>query len=117
MSDADCTPAMNHRSVAASLFYCLFFCTVTDFSAAEKGRGVKFACVFGRIAALSGQVFSHFGELWLAWSHGGGITSGMICMEIAVGQSELGAVAWWAFGTEARHSVRPYGGICVLQAC
>jgi len=20
---------------------------------------------------------SHFGELWLAWSHGGGITSGM----------------------------------------
>jgi len=47
-----------------------------------------------------GQVFSHFGELWLAWSHGGGITSGMNYIEITVGQSELGAVPWWAFGIE-----------------
>jgi len=39
-------------------------------------------------------------------------------MEIAVGQSELGAVAWWAFGIGGRRrSVRPYGGICVLHAC
>jgi len=29
------------------------------------------------VRLLSGQVFSHFGELWLAGSHGGGITSGM----------------------------------------
>jgi len=35
---------------------------------------VKF-CTHVRL--LSGQVFSHFGELWLAGSHGGGITSGM----------------------------------------
>jgi len=39
--------------------------------------------------------FSHFGELWLAGSHGGSITSRMSCVDIAVGQSELGAMAWW----------------------
>jgi len=53
----------------------LFFGTVTDFSVAEKDRGMKF-CM--RVGLLSGQVFSHFGELRLAGSHGGGgITSGM----------------------------------------
>jgi len=37
-------------------FFCLFFvCTVTDFSAVEKARGVKF-CM--RVGLLSGQVFS-----------------------------------------------------------
>jgi len=51
---------------------------------------VKF-CVHVRL--LSGQVFSHFRELWLAWGHGGGITSGMRYIEIAVELSELGAVA------------------------
>ena len=51
------------------------------------------------IRLLSGQVFSHFGELWLSGSHGGGITSGMSYIEVAVGQSELGAVARWAVGT------------------
>jgi len=30
-----------------------------------------------RVRLLSGQVFSHFVELWLVGSHGGGITSGM----------------------------------------
>jgi len=66
---------------------------VTDFLAAQKGRGMKF-CV--SVQLLSGQVFSHFGELWLAWSHSGGITSGTSYIEVAVEQSELGAVAWWA---------------------
>ena len=49
--------------------YCIFviFCTVTDFSAAEKARAVKFCT---RVGLLSGQVFSPFGELWLAGSHG-----------------------------------------------
>jgi len=55
--------------------------------------GMKF-CM--RVRLVSGMSFSHFDELWLAWSHGGGITSGMSYIEIAVGQ--LGAVAWWAFG-------------------
>ena len=41
---------------------------------AEKIRGVKF-CM--RVGLLSGQVFFPFGELWLAGSHGSGITSGM----------------------------------------
>ena len=49
----------------------LFFRTVTDFSAAEKGRGVEFCMLVG---LLSGQVFSPFGEVWLAGSHGVGAT-------------------------------------------
>jgi len=57
-----------------SLFTVCFFCAVTDFIAAEKDRGMKF-CM--RVWVLSGQVFSYVDELWLAWSHGGGITSGM----------------------------------------
>jgi len=69
-----------------------------DFSAAEKDSGVKLlTCV----RLQSGQVFSHFGELWFAWSYGGCITSGMSYIEIAVGQLELGGVTpsrkavWW----------------------
>jgi len=50
------------------------------------------------VRLLSGQVFSHFDELWLVWSQGGSITSGMSYIEITVGQPELGTVAWWAFG-------------------
>ena len=84
------------------MFVCFFVClfvwflfvrTVTDFSAAGKDTGVKL-CVLVRL--LSGMSFSHFGELWLAWSHGGRITSRMRCIETAVRQSELGAVARWA---------------------
>ena len=52
----------------------VFFCTVRDFTAVEKDRGVQF-CM--RVRLLSGQVFSHFGELWLMASHDGGITFGM----------------------------------------
>ena len=52
----------------------LFFRTVTDFSAAEKDRGVNFCT---RVRLLSEQVFTHFGELQLVGSHGGGITSRM----------------------------------------
>jgi len=51
-----------------------FVYTVTDFSAAEKDKNEKF-CV--RVRLLSGISFSHFGEIWLAGSHGSGITSGM----------------------------------------
>jgi len=60
-----------YLSVYYILFVSLFLCTVTDFSAAEKGRGMKF-CM--RVGLLSRQVFSTFGEVWLAVSHGGGIT-------------------------------------------
>jgi len=70
--------------------FLFFFVRFTDFSAAEKDRGVKF-CI--RVRLLSGQVISNFDELWLAWNHGGGITSGMSYKEVAVGQSEKGAVA------------------------
>jgi len=42
---------------------------VTDFLAAEKARGVKFCT---RVGLLPRQIFSPFGEDWLAGSHGGG---------------------------------------------
>jgi len=42
---------------------------VTDFSVAEKAGVVKF-CM--HVGLLSGQVFSPFGDDWLAGSHGGG---------------------------------------------
>jgi len=50
------------------------------------------------VRLLFEQVFSHFGEVWLAWSHGDGITSGMSYIEAAAGRSELGAMARWAVG-------------------
>jgi len=72
---------------------------VTDLSAAEKGRGVKFCVLVRLLCAMS---FSHFGQLWLAGSHGGGITSwsGSRNWPPWYGHSELGAAAsrkavWW----------------------
>ena len=62
---------MRLASLLTHLFVCLFvFCTVADFSAAERDRGVKFCMCISR------QVFSPFGEVWLARSHGGGGISG-----------------------------------------
>jgi len=48
--------------------FCLFVCLVTDFSASEKDNGVKLRML---VRLLLEQVFSHFGELWFVWSHGG----------------------------------------------
>jgi len=61
-----------YGSMEGYLVYCVFFVihfvsTVTDFSVAERGRGVKF-CI--RVGLLSAQLFTPFGELWLAESHG-----------------------------------------------
>ena len=102
------------RSMGGYLVYCVFFFgTVTDFSLVEKD-GVKF-CM--RVPLPSGQVFSHFGELWLAESHGGGITSGMYAdgnwmKAAAPSEAQCGSRNWGR-----RRCLRPYGGICVLQAC
>ena len=63
-------------SFTVFLFFLFVFLYYTDFSVAERARGVKF-CM--RIVLLSGQVFSPFGEDWLAGSHGGGITLRDIC--------------------------------------
>jgi len=79
---------------------------VADFSAAEKARDVKF-CM--HVALLSGQVFSPFGEHWLAGSQGGGSAVALLlgewlrrinCVGAWHGHSELGTVAllkavWW----------------------
>ena len=48
---------MGILSLLCVIFVCLFVCTVTDFSAAEK-MGVEFRM---RFRLLSEQVFSHFG--------------------------------------------------------
>jgi len=52
---------------------------VTDFSVAGKDRVVKF-CMHDQL--LSAMSFSRFGELWLAGSHGGDITSGSGRMQL-----------------------------------
>jgi len=90
----------------------------------EKDSGVKL-CMLVRL--LSRMSFSHFGELWLAGSHGGGITSRMYSatnwMQALAparlgGDSELGAVARWDSRNWGRwRCLMPYGGICILQAC
>jgi len=91
-----------------------FVCTVTEFSAAEKHRGVKF-CL--RVPLLSGISFCHFGELRLAGSHSGGITSGMY----AVGNWMKAAAhgeARWGFGIGCRGSVghSEFGAAALLKA-
>jgi len=88
-------------------FFGFFLCTVTNFSAAEKARGVKFGM---HVGLLSGQVFSHFGKDCLAGSHGGdGITSRMnapmksYSQEMCVPGNKYWSQRWrsmgnWAFG-------------------
>jgi len=80
------------------LSVCLFVCTITDFSAAEKDSGVKLCTI---VRLLSGMSFPHFGELRLAESHGGGITSGMYasthcCHAAAPGEARWGSRNWVA---------------------
>jgi len=102
------------------LYVCfLFVCTVTDFSAAEKDRGMKF-CM--GVPLLSGQVFSHFGENGLGvtaavllpgWMHRRTGAPRRLPARLG-GQSELGAVAQRGTRNCGRHCVRLYGGICIL---
>jgi len=73
---------LSHHTVVwgilSLLFFCLFVCFVCFLFVRlpvriskrwKKARGVKFCTSVG---LLSGQVFSPFGEDWLAVSHGGG---------------------------------------------
>ena len=80
---------------------CVFVCTVTDFSAAKKGSVVTL-CMLVRL--LSAMSFSHFGELWLAGSHGGGITSGIYAATNWM-QAVAAGEARWGFGIGCRGSV------------
>ena len=67
----------------------------------EKDSGVKL-CMLVRL--LSAMSFSHFGELWLAWSHGGGITSGMYVATYWMKAAATGE-ARWGYGIGCRGSV------------
>jgi len=94
----------------ACFVYCLFVCLLVCLfvclygygflSGGKKDSGVK---LYTLLRLLSGMSFSRFGERWLAWTHGGDITSGMSYAGSSKqisnpaarlgGQSELGAVA------------------------
>ena len=112
--------------ILSSLFVFLFiFCMYSYwFLSSGKNKGVKF-CTHVRL--LSGKSFSHFGELWPR-----GVTAAALlpgCMRPLTddrrrlparlgGDSELGAMArWGSQNWGQRRWLRPYGGICVLQAC
>jgi len=88
------------------------------------------------VGLLSAMSFFHFGELWPAGSHGGGITFEISYMHIVPGENaymqiapgkKICGMARWAVGIGRgsvvqselgrRRRIRPYGGICVLQAC
>ena len=84
-------------------FVCHFVCTVTDFSAAEKDRGVKFACVLACYPDRSSPLLVNIGSRGVT---GVAALSGMHAANDAslrdsmngacggsVGQSELGAAA------------------------
>jgi len=97
------------------LVYCVCFCLflrLLIFQRRKKTGGVKLRTL---LRLLSRQVFSHFGELWPAWSHGGGITSGMsyICESqwdlAAAADGRRGLVGSRNWGRCRR--ARPYGGI------
>ena len=80
---------------------CLFFvCTVTDFSATEKDKGVKFCIV--RLGLLSAMIFSNFGGQRSkvedtrdknALSAANAMRASTHCGRESVGHSELGAGA------------------------
>jgi len=95
---------MGDTSFTVCLFVCLFV-RLRISQRRKKGSGVKL-CRLVRL--LSGMSFSHFDELWLAWSHGGGTTSGMSYIHIAPayksylgkklrGQDSrtVGMAVWW----------------------
>ena len=97
----------------------LFLCTVTDFLAKEKARGVEFCMRVG----LSEQVFSLFGELWIGSR---GVTGrrhkelGLVGPVVSQRMFLLGHLRRRSVGIGnwgRRRCLRPYGGICVLQAC
>jgi len=129
MGYASCKPA--DALVVFCLLFCLFVCTVTDFSVAEKDRGVKF-CV--HVGLLSRQVFSHFGgqrskikvtrdkNARLALPRSGRDKQQedpsrdyRRVRHIIRGHLRRGSVGSRSWGR--RRCLRPYGGSCVLQAC
>jgi len=78
------------------------FCTVTDFSAAEKAMGVKFCTPVG---LLSRQVFSPFGEAWLvtgaaALRQGKAISCSQYLKVEHISSADTCGDGRWAFGFE-----------------
>jgi len=134
---------LSHHTVVWGIFsllcVCLFFVRLRISQRRKKiGREILHAC-----STTTRTGLLPFGKLWLAGSHGGGITSGMCSatnwMQVAAGMytptntftlgpgaaaatfdgdSELGALARSGFRSWGRRRcLRPCGAICVLQAC
>jgi len=72
-------PVLQRLGAAYGFNFCHFVCTVMDFSAAEKCRGMKFCMHVGVVGLLSGQVSPmsvHFGSRGV---RGGGIIFWDVC--------------------------------------
>jgi len=95
------------------LFVCfLYGC---GFLSGEKKIGYDIFCM--RVRLLSGQVFSHFRELWLARSHSGGVTSG-VCAAPNLSQAMAPGEVRWLLGIGCRGSVEnsELGAAALLKA-
>jgi len=111
-----------------TVYFC-FFCTVTDFSAAEKDRGAwNFACVLAYYPDRSSPI-------WRSKVKGQDHQGQKNALSAANGRPQLGPYTLTPQCAEAAHRrtvvvgrwgirnwgwrrcLRPCGGICVLQAC
>jgi len=116
MSYCACTSLSHHTVLWGDTQFtvCHFFCMVTDFSVAETDRGVK-VCM--RVGLLSGQVFSPLVNFGSRGVTGAALLSGMYVATdtiLGCGWTE----GWWGSrNCGRRRCLRPYGGICILQAC
>ena len=93
-------------------YVCLFLCTITDFSVAAKARAWNLACVFDYYPDRSSP-------LWWTLAHGesrgrrhmyGPKVAQRVLVARHLRRGSVGIGNW-------RRRVRPYGGICVLEAC
>jgi len=119
-----------YGSMGGYLVYCMyicFFCLYVWLHISQQRKKIgewNFACAFDYYLDRSSPILVNFGSwgvmvgaLFLGCMHR--CTGAMQWLPATLsGQLELGAVAWWGSGNWGRWSrVRPYGGICVLQAC
>jgi len=80
------------------VFFCLY--SYGSLSSRKKDSGVKLLMFLRQFDySTIRQVFSHFGELRLAWSHGGDISSETSYIQIAEHGKKFHGKVWWAVRT------------------
>jgi len=99
------------------VFFCFLLFVRLQISQRQKKIGSWNFCMCVRL--LSGEVFSHFVELWLAESHGGGITSGMYAATNWMQGAAPGETQWgFGIGCLARWGSRNWGRRhCLKMIC